>query len=495
MRISLRHLFSVLFSVIALAMPFAAFAQTDLGINTNGVWLSVPYPDLQINQTVRIYAKVQNSSAVDTVAQVEFYIDDALLGSRPVSVIAQESSVAFWDWETGADERQVALSVRIAGQQGGDINANNDEVTLYDLWVNADADGDDIYNQKDNCRTSANTDQADANKNGVGDACEPKPAPAPQPVPSAPVQNPTLKAAPAPVPTVEPEPTPVPAPKPAVPVASQVAIEEPVETPEVVADPTFVTPVEGETTEQAPSSEPEETHSFSSELTVQKEQLNWNTYRFRPSLPIGVSGLEYGWDFGDGQTSADRVAEHTFKKPGNFTVQLTVIDAAGQPLSSTLQVHVGFFNLANWRLWIIIVLLAFIIIVAALLAGMADSVVSDKEHVANIPPLRAPDDQSVETLADEQGGLDALASTGTTAEALPDELALLESIKPNQEPFELKPQMDAQPAVEELQSDAVPLVITPEESLTKAPAKKRTAKKKSAKPAAKRKSSKPKRVS
>ena len=37
---------------------------------------------------------------------------------------------------------------------------------------NADPDGDGIYNAYDNCPRASNADQADANKDGIGDACE-----------------------------------------------------------------------------------------------------------------------------------------------------------------------------------------------------------------------------------------------------------------------------------------------------------------------------------
>ncbi|MDH3385667.1 MAG: thrombospondin type 3 repeat-containing protein, partial [Nitrosopumilus sp.] len=36
-----------------------------------------------------------------------------------------------------------------------------------------DTDGDGIFDNKDNCPHVPNSDQADANNNGVGDACEP----------------------------------------------------------------------------------------------------------------------------------------------------------------------------------------------------------------------------------------------------------------------------------------------------------------------------------
>ncbi len=68
----------------------------------------------------------------------------------------------------------------------------------------ADADGDGIPNNVDNCPNVANPDQQDTNNNGIGDACEgivasPTPSPTATPTPS-----PSLTPTPTPSPTVTP---------------------------------------------------------------------------------------------------------------------------------------------------------------------------------------------------------------------------------------------------------------------------------------------------
>ena len=49
-------------------------------------------------------------------------------------------------------------------------------------------------------------------------------------------------------------------------------------------------------------------------------------FQFTPALTTNVS---YAWDFGDGDTSADVVATHTFQAAGSYAVSLTVTDTNG----------------------------------------------------------------------------------------------------------------------------------------------------------------------
>ncbi len=58
----------------------------------------------------------------------------------------------------------------------GDLNGDNDQDDLIIRFAKAeDIDGDDVSDFTDNCESVRNEDQADADKDGVGDACE-KPA-------------------------------------------------------------------------------------------------------------------------------------------------------------------------------------------------------------------------------------------------------------------------------------------------------------------------------
>ena len=112
-------------------------------------------------------------------------------------------------------------------------------------------------------------------------------------------------------------------------------------------------------------------------LMVNVEQLSWDTFRFIPSFRLGETESQYRWHFGDSTQSDDRVVEHNFPGPGVYNVELGLIDKEGTPYSAAVQVNIGFFNLANWRLWLLIGLLALIIIIVAVIAGVRDNIVSD----------------------------------------------------------------------------------------------------------------------
>lgn len=442
-------IFSLLFAFFAFLAPVAVLAATDLGINANGVWLSVPLDKIEVNQTVRIYSRVENVSDEDAIAEVEFYIDDVRVGARSITVLAGEKGVAFWDWKTPVDPTQFTLSVRIHDQEGKDTNPNNDTVTLYQLWVNVDTDADQVYNRLDNCPAIVNTDQADTDKDGIGDACEEKAPAAPAPTPAEQPTQPNDSAPDQPAETTLTAPTAVPTSE-----AENVALDSgssESETSSLAVEETTM-PADHQ---EPPISEGQDADLAAisgstdlNEVFVQAEQLSWNSFRFRPSSRLGAGSYEYIWDLGDGTVSSERVVEHTYRKPGRYSVNAQLIDQDGGIQSSTVLVRVGFFNLANWRLWIIIALLALIIIVAAMTAGVTDAIVPPVSEFAssNKPMEIEKEEVEMETLSQESGGLDAFAATGVASEALGSELSLLESldhatIKP--EPTEAAPSISS----------------------------------------------------
>ncbi len=55
----------------------------------------------------------------------------------------------------------------------------------------------------------------------------------------------------------------------------------------------------------------------------------------------GRTITSYAWNFGDGSTGTGQVTTHAYTAAGNYTVQLTVTDSAGQTLSTTKSVSVS----------------------------------------------------------------------------------------------------------------------------------------------------------
>ncbi len=68
----------------------------------------------------------------------------------------------------------------------------------------------------------------------------------------------------------------------------------------------------------------------------------WTSIHFDSLLEYPAPGVRYSWDFGDGKKSNDdKVTNHTFDKPGNYTVVVTATDPTGQTSSSSMIITVG----------------------------------------------------------------------------------------------------------------------------------------------------------
>ena len=68
---------------------------------------------------------------------------------------------------------------------------------------------------------------------------------------------------------------------------------------------------------------------------------------FSSSVPP-ADGLSFVWDFGDGTTASGATATHTYMGTGTFQVNLTITQADGTRLGSTLLVHAGHYaNVAS----------------------------------------------------------------------------------------------------------------------------------------------------
>lgn len=204
-----------------------------------------------------------------------------------------------------------------------------------------------------------------------------------------------------------------------------------------------------------------------SQMMIHSEQLSWNTFRFRPSYRIGTDEVEVEWQFGDGQKAAGRVVTHTYNGPGNYHVQLRLIDQGATEIA-TSQVHVGFFHLANWRLWVLLLLLALIIIVAAIIAGVTDDLVdhTQPKKIKKKEEASKEDEETViNTLTDSTGELDSLAALGKSSERFSEDLAFLEELEDEtMAPESAKPKRIelASEKPQDMQAQAIPVVRMPE---------------------------------
>jgi parallel beta-helix repeat protein len=61
----------------------------------------------------------------------------------------------------------------------------------------------------------------------------------------------------------------------------------------------------------------------------------------------GIDIAECYWDFGDGSDSLDKNPNHTYKKDGNYTQTVTIVDSKGNTYSKTTTVHVSDHNPAT----------------------------------------------------------------------------------------------------------------------------------------------------
>lgn len=62
---------------------------------------------------------------------------------------------------------------------------------------------------------------------------------------------------------------------------------------------------------------------------------------FNSSVGTQADGLEFAWDFGDGQVSRLSSPQHSYGASGTYTVKLVVSNAAGEQVTGTAQIQVG----------------------------------------------------------------------------------------------------------------------------------------------------------
>lgn len=322
-----------------LPTPFTRAASVDLSLDSNNI--SFSSSTLYVGESVRIYAKVRNVGDTDATATVLFYQGGMIIGqSQPVSLRANGNpDDVFVDFVV--PEGSFNIRAVLQGSVPQDTNPDND-ASITPLYVPvADEDRDGILDSEDICANDANADQRDTDGDGKGDACDTDddndsvldvndPAPLDRTVTG--IVAPVVAV---PVKSQEPAPS------------SSVAVA-----PKAKADaesPVASPVVDSSTTEAEPipvAANSSSKLSLSPLARFSWKQVDWRTYEFTLA-DQPVDGVRFGWDFGDGATSAQPKITHAFSGPGTYTVTLAIIDVDGKSIADAQIFDVSFFHLDN----------------------------------------------------------------------------------------------------------------------------------------------------
>jgi len=366
-----------------LLVPAAAHAA-DLVLPKENVYFSNNKP--LSGEVVRIYATVANASQNDVRARVRFSVSGVQVGEvQPITVLAAKSSTVFVDWTPS--EGYYPIEVSVINPDIGDENQDNNTANMVDFIVDLDTDSDGIFDSIDMdddndgvedglerikgsnpLKTDTDGDgvndgvdefpndpaeKYDNDKDGIGNNTDPDndndgvlngddPAPfdplisrkesPPEPKKSKPVATPEKIVA------AEPLPAPVPEP------------EQPQEPEYTIEDVTYTFPNADEAV-------------YTIDVSIAKSRTSWNTYAF--DVLGGDPTFLYLWDFGDGNYAQNIDTTHTFPGSGEYSVTLSVTDAAGGLGTATEHISIGFWNIGNFTLKLVVGVLSLFGVVLA----------------------------------------------------------------------------------------------------------------------------------
>lgn len=352
--------FLFLFSLFFLLPFFVKAGTADLSLAQGSIEFSKE--TLIVGDTVRVYATVKNVGDIDMSGYITFYQGSLPIGDSQVISLRVDGSPedVFVDFVIPAGSFNMRAEIR--GTDPEDENEANNVVITQLFAPIFDDDRDGVENDDDNCPADENTNQADNDKDSIGDVCDDdddndgltdsvekeigtSPASSDTDgdgLPDASDPHPTVVESQIVVEVVEEE--------------SQPSIFETISPSDEEEGVSSTTSGSNENDGVAGQSEENETELsediaeailiISPKAVFVYQKIDWQTFEFYAKFPSS-DGYRANWDFGDGVTSNKTEIEHAYSKPGKYLVKIVVEGPDGQTAEDSITIHVSFFSLEN----------------------------------------------------------------------------------------------------------------------------------------------------